>query len=190
MFRDFHNQKRYLEGSLDFFRSRVNFNMRNIRRYGGYGNLVAPPTGRLDHRRMVGEAGGLQDALWGFGIRIALVSGYLAGAAIANGSTDPYDRLLEKRLAAAYRASVVNRFFYERLGDLGYRGLSYRLASARSPRGWLRKHYGASWWKSWLFPIVRPVVLSRKESVRVEQPCDCLICEPERQGDPLGETAP
>ena len=190
IFRDFHNQRRYLEGTLDFFRSKVNFNMRNIRRYGGYGNLVAPRAGQHDHRRVVGEAGGFQDALWGFGIRISLVSGYLAGAAIVNGSTDPYDRLLEQRLMAAYRTSVVNRFFYGKLGDPGYRKLGYRLASARSPRGWLRKHYGASRWKSWLFPVVRRAVLSRKEIVRAEQLCDCLICQPDRLGDPLGETAP
>ena len=190
MFRDFHNQGRYLEDTLAFFRSRVSFNLRNIRRYGGYGNLSGPRASHRDRRWVAGEAGGFQDALWGFGIRIALASGYLAGAAIVNGSTQPDDRLLEQRLMATYRTSVVNRFFYEKLGDLGYRGLSYRLASARSPRGWLRKHYGASLWKSWLFPVVRHAVLSRRDSVRVEQRCDCPICQPERLGGPLGDTAP
>ena len=111
---------------------------------------------------VVGEAGGLQDALWGFGIRMALLSGYLAATAFIDGSTESYERLSKERLYGSFRTSVVNRYFYEKLGDHGYRLLSYRLASARSPRNWLRKHYASSPWKSLLFPFVRGAVLARE----------------------------
>ena len=58
------------------------------RRFGGVGNVRPPASPRRDSpggRIWTGEAGGIQDALWGFGIRYAILSGRLAVQATEDG---------------------------------------------------------------------------------------------------------
>jgi flavin-dependent dehydrogenase len=171
MFRDFHNEAEYLERTLDFFRRRVGFTMRRPRRFGGVGTTQPPRTDATAHVAWAGEAGGMLDALWGFGIRYALRSGQLA----ALGSADPHRRrqLWERAIARPLRASFVNRFFYERGGRAAYQWLLWRLERQRDPNRYLRRVYHPSPWKRALFPLVR------KGFRRDEDPrpaCSCTWC--------------
>ncbi|HEY0782977.1 MAG TPA: NAD(P)/FAD-dependent oxidoreductase, partial [Thermoanaerobaculia bacterium] len=77
LFHDFRNQAVYLERMVEFFRDRLGFTLRNARRFGGVGNMhrSSETSGNL---AWAGEAAGFQDALWGFGIRYAVLSGALA----------------------------------------------------------------------------------------------------------------
>lgn len=81
MFDDFHNDKEYLARSVDFFERKVGIRLRDARSFGGFGNMAADPRVRRGRLLLAGEAAGLQDALFGFGMRYALTSGYLAGQA-------------------------------------------------------------------------------------------------------------
>ena len=63
---------------------------------------------------VVGEAAGFQDALFGFGIRSAMVSGALAAVSIAEGRD--FDEAWRRRLLPFLKASQVNRAIYERVG--------------------------------------------------------------------------
>ena len=104
--------------------------MRGARTFGGTGNVRAAPIARKGTVLYAGEAAGLQDALWGFGMRFALVSGHMAARALLERSPRDYERSLRQRFAGFLRTSVVNRYIYEKLGDAGYAWLLRRIARA------------------------------------------------------------
>ncbi len=155
MFADFRNEKRYLERTLAFFREHVGFEMSNPRRFGGAGNTRVPTTARRGRALLVGEAAGFQDALWGFGMRYALLSGSLAARALVSGRVEDYDRLWKRRLGGILRAGVVNRLLYATLAERGYAGLLWLLDRTPDPRAWLRRLYRPSLVTSLLYPLAR-----------------------------------
>ena len=156
IFRDFDRESEYLERTVDFFRRRVGVTLRNPRRFGGVGNVRPPaPPGRGSSRGTIwtGEAGGIQDALWGFGIRYAILSGRLAVQAAEDG-VEAYRRRWEQTIGQPLRTSFVNRFLYDRAGALGYRWILRTLDRNPSPAHTLRRFYAPRWWKRALFPLV------------------------------------
>jgi flavin-dependent dehydrogenase len=70
----------------------------------------------------VGEAAGLQDLLWGFGMKYGLVSGYLAAKSISEGVD--YDKLIHAEFADKLKASIVNRFIWEKFNTRLYSSLA------------------------------------------------------------------
>jgi len=55
--------------------------MTNPRPFGGFGNLYTGQAVRKGRLLYTGEAAGFQDALFGFGLRYAMLSGHLAARA-------------------------------------------------------------------------------------------------------------
>ncbi len=146
LFDEFAREKQYLERTLDFFDRRVGLRMTAPRRFGGTGQFRLARSACKEGVLLAGEAAGFQDALWGFGIRYALLSGCLAARALLSGAD--YDRLWKRRFGGLQRTSVVNRFFFARMGHPGYRWLMRALSRAPDPREWLRRFYAPSRWKS------------------------------------------
>ena len=155
MFADFRNEKQYLERTVTFFREQVGFDMQNPRRFGGAGNTSVPTTARRGGALFVGEAAGFQDALWGFGMRYAMLSGSLAAQALVSGRADDYDRLWRQRLGGILRAGLVNRLLYATLAERGYAGLLWLLDRTPDPRAWLRRLYRPSLLTTLLYPLTR-----------------------------------
>lgn len=177
MFDDFHQERLYLERTVAFFRERVGFDMQHARRFGGAGNFAVPSRATQGSILFVGEAAGFQDALWGFGIRYAMLSGSLAARALLSGGREAYDRLWEARLGGLLRAGIVNRFLYGRLGDAGYTGFARLLGRARDPRTWLGRRYRPSLLTTLLYPIARRAVRSsRRPAGCPHEGCDCTWC--------------
>ncbi len=171
MFDEFHNKQVYLERTVAFFREKVGFDMQNARRFGGAGGFDVPQTGRRGDLLFVGEAAGFQDALWGFGMRYAMLSGSLAARSLVRGRLDDYDRLWEERLGGLLRTGIVNRFLYGRLGARGYRGLAWLLDRTADPRSLLGRLYRPSLLARMLYPIARQSIRwSRRASLRRRQP--------------------
>lgn len=79
--------------------------------FGGVGQFLMRPRFEVGGRLYVGEAAGLQDLLWGFGIRTAIESGALAAHSLISG--EDYRRLAAERFLRRHRASIVNRFLWE-----------------------------------------------------------------------------
>jgi flavin-dependent dehydrogenase len=100
---------------------------------------------------VVGEAAGFQDALWGFSMRYAMVSGHLAARALLNQRPGRYDEFWKERLGGLMRTAVGNRWAYERLGDSGYAAIMRFLGPPIDVRDWLHARYGPSLWKSLSF---------------------------------------
>ena len=158
LFDDYANAREYRERARAFFEKNAGLRMRAERTFGGTGNVRAAPIARRGAVLYAGEAAGLQDALWGFGMRFALVSGHMAARALVERSPGDYERSVRKRFAGFLRTSVVNRYFYERLGDAGYAWLLRRITKASDARDWLRRFYAPSVWKSLCFPVARTAV--------------------------------
>ena len=155
LFEDYANAREYRERTREFFEARVGLRMTRAKAFGGTGNVMATPVIRCGKTLYAGEAAGLQDALWGFGMRYALLSGNLAARALVADRPAEYERSFRKRFSGFLQTSVVNRYFYERLGDVGYGRLLKRIAHAADARDWLHRFYAPSLWKSLLFPVAR-----------------------------------
>lgn len=188
IFADFHKEGEYLERTVDFFKSRVGMQMQNPRRFGGYANVYWLSNARKGNLLYAGEAAGFQDALFGFGMRFAIVSGALAARAWVQGRPAFYDRQWKSRLRGLLQAGLVNRFLYERMGDAGYARYLPRLSTHGDGRAFLGRHYGAAWWKSLLFHVVRPAMALRILGPPImEEGCDCTFCRCSRL--PVAETS-
>jgi flavin-dependent dehydrogenase len=120
--------------------------MGEARRFAGTGNVRWPPRARIGSRLFAGEAAGFQDALWGFGIRSAIVSGHLAATALADGSPEAYDRLWRRRLGGILRTSLANRRLFRWLGETAYAVLLARIAR-QDGREFLGRLYAPRLWK-------------------------------------------
>jgi flavin-dependent dehydrogenase len=155
LFARFEQAKACLARTLEFFRAKVGLVLTNAREFGGYGNVRWPPQARSGRLLHVGEAAGFQDPLWGFGMRYAMVSGHLAARALLAGSPKLYDQLWRERLASHMRAALVNRFFYSKMNDRGFRALMRRFGRGPDIRPSLRRHYGHRLWKDLLAFFLR-----------------------------------
>jgi flavin-dependent dehydrogenase len=188
MFDDFHNEKVYLERTVGFFRDKVGLDMQNPRRFGGTGNFSVPRTAQRGGLLFVGEAAGFQDALWGFGLRYAILSGSLAARALVSGGLEDYDHLWQQRLGGLVRTGIVNRFLYGKLVERGIGGLIWLLDRAADPRAWLRRQYHPSPIKRLLYPIARrSVQSSRRETQCPLEGCDCTWCRCQHRSEEVSQ---
>lgn len=181
MYYDFHNEKKYLQRCQDFFRARVNLEMKNPQRTGGAANFLYPRSARKGSLLYAGESAGFQDALWGFGMRYAMLSGCLAAQAMLEAGPKDYDRLWHKRLGGLLRAAQVNRYFYQRLSNRGFsrllKGIDHALQYKPDGRQWLHRYTALRLWKSLCFPIVKHLQHSSRPAADIPTAdCDCTWC--------------
>jgi len=183
MFADFHNEQRYRERTVEFFRDRVGLGMQRPMPFGGFGNVFVSRRVQRGRSLFVGEAAGFQDALFGFGIRYAIVSGHLAARALLDGQPASYDRLTRERLGGLLRLALVNRYLYERLGDRGYARLMRTVDGATDARVWLRRFYTTGALRRLLLPWARWRLGRKAALVRDDCPegCDCTWCRCQHQ---------
>jgi hypothetical protein len=146
LFCGFAQHRLFLERTVEAFQRHVGLDMRKPLRHAGVGSFrMARP--RAGEPQEVGERSGVQDALWGFGIRAGILSGALAARSLLDG-TD-YSALWHREIEPILRSSVFNRAAYNILGNRGYRWCLRRQAG-RDARAFLRRHCGPSRAK-WLF---------------------------------------
>jgi flavin-dependent dehydrogenase len=179
MFDDFHNDKQYLARSVDFFERKVGITLRDARPFGGFGNMAADPKVRRGGLLLAGEAAGLQDALFGFGMRYALTSGYFAGQAWVDQDLPGYEEAYRRRIRPWIHAAAVNRYLYRRAGARGYRAVVERVCGSRDPRSWLRRRYARHWWTRLVYRIARAHAVrlqSGPAAHACREGCDCTYC--------------
>jgi flavin-dependent dehydrogenase len=109
---------RYFDKTKEFFVNKLNLQIQPIREFGGVGSVSMKKV-KKGATLYVGEAAGLQDFLWGFGMRFAITSGYLAAQSII--SNKDYEKIAEMRFGKQLRAGIVNRYLWENvLSKKGY----------------------------------------------------------------------
>ena len=110
---------RYLNETIAWYERNYELDRKPIKRVGGKGDFGVPTKYVSNGRYYVGEAGGLQDFMWGFGMRYAITSGVFAAKSIL-GECD-YEREVRNRLLPLVKASAINRFLLNRVGDRGFK---------------------------------------------------------------------
>jgi len=126
----------------DFFVKKYNLIIKNEKTVGGVGHFSLRPTFVKGTSMLVGESAGIQDMLFGFGIRSSLYSGYLAAQSIISHKdyAEKYDIAAKKAFSNKIKASFVNRFFWNRLGS-DYGMVIRRLKKTKDPLHLIRKVY-------------------------------------------------
>ncbi|GMR14797.1 MAG: NAD(P)/FAD-dependent oxidoreductase [Gammaproteobacteria bacterium] len=184
MFERFHDERQCLAATVDFFEREVGLRWRTRQRYGGSGNFQRVDRAVIGERRYVGESAGFQDALFGFGLRYAFLSGHLAGS--IDGPASAYEQAWVARLAGLNAASVCNRWLYERLGDRGRRAVLGRAVAGRDPRRLLQRIYSPKRWKTALARWLpnTPLLSAGNQPAN----CDCTWCRCHRHTPPPSES--
>jgi len=179
----FHDEARYLDNTVEFFKQTVGLRWQNAKRFGGSGNYDRVQYPIIGDRLYAGEAAGFQDALFGFGLRYAIASGHLAGA--ARGSPTDYLRQCQTRLCGLNAASAFNRWLYDRLGDRGRSVVLRRGVAGRDPRRLLQRIYAPAPWKTALARWLPRAPLLAIEHLRSD--CDCTWCRCCREAQATSE---
>ncbi len=141
---------------IEGFRMRVEFDMRSPKYFAASVGFGFPRTAKKYGKLYVGEAAGFQDSLAGFGVRMAMTTGYLAARSIIEGRD--FDELWKARYLPLLKVGAVNRFFQELLGNRGYPLLlRYMRRYPGRGRAMMYKQYNPRWYKSLAWPIAKMV---------------------------------
>ena len=155
---------RYLNETIAWYEEKYELNRRPIKRVGGKGDFSIPEKYVHEGRYYVGEAGGLQDFMWGFGMRYAITSGVLAGKAIL-GECD-YEDEVKDRLLPLIKVSATNRFLMNRIGDRGFKMVANHWMRDQKRKGdgleFMRWVYRPGFFRRMIWPIARFGMLRNK----------------------------
>ncbi|HSR36212.1 MAG TPA: NAD(P)-binding protein [Desulfurivibrionaceae bacterium] len=127
--------------------------------FGGAGGFLLANRFAEGNRLRVGEAAGLQDILWGFGMKSAVVSGHLAARSLIAGSD--YASAAQARFAGRQRASLVNRYLWERFAGHDYQRFLRRIGRCRDPLAWLGSFYNLNRLHRMVYPFAVAALAGR-----------------------------
>ncbi len=178
IFRNYRIGEEYFERMVRFFNSNMETDIRNEKKFGGFGNFFLRDTQVRHGKLYIGETAGFQDCLWGFGMRYSMLSGWLAARSLIEGAS--YDSLWKKELAPMLETSLINRFLFEKFGHAGYKFLARKFSNS-DPRDFLMRHYNRSGIKHLLLPLARKTFVNRvKDESCNHTNCTCVWCRCER----------
>jgi flavin-dependent dehydrogenase len=176
LFEDFRNEKLYFKKALQVLDSIVKIDKIDPKEFGGFVNYFNKPKYSKDNRILyVGENAGFQDALWGFGIKYAMLSGYYAAQSIIQNKD--YKELCEKYLGPKLKASLSNRWLFAHLTNYGYSLLLSKLGKLDDVIPSLRKHYNNSTINDFIYKIAKSWYHTRLVDKQcLHKQCDCVWC--------------
>ncbi len=151
-FEDFATTGARFMRARDLLAGRYDIRISNPRPVGGIGYFAFGARLRAGRALLVGEAGGLQDLLWGFGIRTAIRSGILAARCFVEGRD--WERAARASFGNRQRASIVNRFLWELLARGDHR-LLMTLLRRGGPYALLHSFARFNLFQRLAFPVAR-----------------------------------
>jgi len=176
MFEDFQNEKIYYERALRALNTVIDIDINEPEEFGGFVNFFNEPKISKDNRILyVGENAGFQDALWGFGIKYAMLSGYYAAESIIN--NHDYKKLCEINLLPKLKTSLANRWLFAHLYNPGYSFILNRMKTMDDVIPTLKKHYNTSLSKKLIYQIAKRWYKTRLiDKQCMHENCDCVWC--------------
>ncbi len=139
------------EETKKIFFEMTNLDIQNPKNIGGIGSFSLKNNFKKDNNLFIGEAAGLQDILWGFGMRYAFTSGFLAAQSIINGEN--YEKKAKELFSGKLKSSLVNRFLWERAGFGNYGFLIHKLKNNRNLFGSLYSFHNYNFLQRLIYPI-------------------------------------
>ena len=180
VFRDQENWKKARQGTVETFTQLLPaLDLEDARPFTGYGTVFGT-TGFTDEagRLFVGEAAGLQDPEWGFGMSYAMESGALAARSLLEGFE--YAEAARARFDGPREAALFNRLLYERLPQSVVPRLLRSGAQSADLRRRLRRHWEPNTLKSWMaraaLPRMSRTRLNHRDRACHTSTCDCVWC--------------
>lgn len=156
---------RCLEKTKQLFSGLIDLDIRNPRPMGGVASFSTKNIFQENGTRYVGEAAGIQDLLWGYGIRSALTSGFLAARSIITGKS--YDILARKQFHHKLKAGVVNRFFWEKLVSKRFPFFMNKLKTSKDPFPFFYSFHQFNRIQKLLYPVARYSLRRRYPTLRL-----------------------
>lgn len=156
--------ERYLNETIAWYEAHYELDRKPIKRVGGKGDFSLPDRYVHEGRWYVGEAGGLQDFMWGFGMRYAITSGAYAARDILGGAG--YQAQVRHHLTPLVKASAINRWLMNRVGDRGFKRVARHWMKDQAKKGdgliFMKWLYQPGLFRRMLWPVVRIGMLRRK----------------------------
>ncbi|MEK7434266.1 MAG: NAD(P)/FAD-dependent oxidoreductase [Cyanobacteriota bacterium] len=149
------NSNLYLENTINKIKSLFDIDIKDEKKFGTYGSFSTNNIYEKNKQLYIGEAAGLQDFLFGFGLRYAIISGYLAAKSIHE-KTD-YSLMAKNTFSGTIKASFVNRFLYEKLDNKKYAFMINKLSNVDDLILFLRKRYNFNLKRKILYPIIKKI---------------------------------
>lgn len=154
IFDQYNKLTQFRDKTLELCRKHIKFEMHDVKQFSGIGNffLAKVPS---DKKIYIGEAGGVLDYLWGFGIRYAMLTGYLAAKSIVEDKN--YFLMYQNEILPKLKVSIANRLLFKLFGKRSYKAFINMFAGSNDPVDRLYKFYNPSLNKALLYPIARMV---------------------------------
>lgn len=159
------NFRKNFEETKKIFNDKFNLDLKEVRNMGGIGSFSTRNIFRKGKSLYVGEAAGLQDFLWGFGIKSAVTSGYLAAKSIINGEN--YEKSAENYFKGKLRASLVNRYLWERFSFMDYSFIVNRIHGADDSLKFLNYFYNTNFIHKMIYPFARGYLQRKYKCLRL-----------------------
>lgn len=147
------NANSFLKKTVDSVKNIYNINMYDEKKFGSYGSFLSPNKYLKEGKPVIGEAAGLQDFLFGFGLRYAMYSGYLVAKSIHENSN--YEHQADTLFSPTIKASLVNRYLYEKLNNKNYEFMINKMTYISDLVSFLGKRYNFGFKRKLLYPIAK-----------------------------------
>ncbi|MBN4066692.1 hypothetical protein JYU14_01245, partial [Simkania negevensis] len=139
--------------------------LREQKAVGGLGSFSTHLQPVSGNTLFVGEAAGLQDLLWGFGIRSSMMSGFIAANCLLE--QKDYAQILLKKYRNYLKAGVVNRFAWERIRKKGMPKIFCRIMQGKASMDLLHSIYNYNLSQKFLYPFARRYLKKRYPQLRL-----------------------
>ena len=177
LFEKFSEAFTFFDAALERMQQHVDIDIIDSNSFGGYINFSLNQQLVKDRRiYYVGESAGFQDLLFGFGMRYAMHSGYLAAQSIIEGLS--YPALCKEHIIPEMEVSLANRWLFTRLENLGYTIMLDRLDLKEDIIPTLQMQYNPSWYKRTVLPVAKRAFKTRLEDKQcMHENCSCVWCK-------------
>ncbi len=165
LFNKFNNISSHFKQTERIFNDKFDLDLSEISNMGGVGGFSSENVFKRGNSFYVGEAAGLQDFLWGFGIKSALTSGYLAAKSIIDGKD--YQKCAEKFFEDKLKAGMVNRYLWERFCFLDYSFIVNRIHKADDHLKFLNYFYNANFIHKIIYPFAHRYLKKKYEILSI-----------------------
>lgn len=165
LFDGFNNLNNCFKETYNTLSRLVDLDIQDPQKIGGIGCFSTQNIYQKDEKIYVGEAAGLQDLLWGFGIKLAIKSGFLAAKNITDGKD--YDKTAHTVFDNKLKASLVNRFLWEKFGMNNYSFIVDRIYNARDPLKYLNWLHNYNFIQKMLYPFAIRYLRKRYGNLRL-----------------------
>ncbi len=99
-------------------------------------------------------SGRFQDLLWGFGIRNAVKSGFIAFKSILDGNEcKDYYKVAENYFKPKLNSGIVNRFIWEKLASYNYSIILNRIHNSNDPLKYLNSFHNFTLLQKLTYPF-------------------------------------